>query len=351
MPKLACCFPPCVGNACELRPTVIADVLATALGTYTADIDGEGEPFTVTQPYQPALYHACTTDPNLGYKICPYIDCCNSCTTNCSTLTCWQNEKRSVRLCNDVLGSSNRQFTLPAENARCDCLGTPNDCNICVGQTVPMPFANYGLNAYAPATFGCAAVACPSCIPLGALNQNTWNLGSKETGTAGTTTYKLVRLRSWDTVAGGQTVCHLALDARFCVRHSEPFTGTGCTGTDGFTTNLSYWRYWNGTDNAAAFLGKALYLRGVSWNYSLCPFNNQTGTSPWRCVTVDSFTPTDCGVGACPPCTDRVITYAVTDYETGRQFVKCHTDCVSSMNPIIDAYQPWTTIPATLALT
>jgi hypothetical protein len=165
-----------------------------------------------------------------------------------------------------------------------------------------------------------------------------------------------LQLGEWQTNVGlPNHACHLQLALNFAVRHNEPFTGsTLCYGTDGFTSSVSYARNWNGIDNAAAFLAKPLYLVGVRWAYSLCPFNNAPvsgGLATWNCVTLSSYTPTDCGVGFCPVCTPPSPIFAVTDYNVGRVFTNCHTNCSSAMSPVIDSFQPWTSIPTTISLT
>jgi hypothetical protein len=282
----------------------------------------------------------------------------------CDLLDCYQNERLVNRYCTDQAGISNRQFSLGGEFFDCQCLGgNPAPCPICTGVSSPVSFANNGLGAFALATFSWFPPVCPSGInpcaaPPFSSFTNTYNLASKETSASGgnTKTYKDLRLQEWQTNVGTPDhACHMQISLRFVVSHIQPFTGsTSCSGNDGFVSSVRYGRIWNGIDNAATFLAKPLYLVGVRWSYSLCPFNNapvSPGMSDWNCVTLTSYTPTDCGVGECPFCTPPNPTFAVTDYNVGRVFTNCHTSCASGMNPVIDSFQPWTNIPTTISLT
>jgi hypothetical protein len=355
---------PCCCSAldtCELASAVEAQILATPLANYTANLSGSATMASITKP-DSWEYELCSPDPNYGL-ICASSGCCSSCHAPpaCNyPIDCFLNEYETQRFCaNSQDGlSTNRSVHAGHSKTECNCIGPPPSCNpICQGFTA-CSFSNNGFNtAFAPS---CSYGLALNCAAGGTALSTFVLAGNTVTTTVGavtTETRKRLDLRTWQTVVGGLTVCHMQLRLSFCLTSSQPWTGSCfAPGTvDGFSQNVSFTSIWNGTDNAATFLAKPLNLQGVRWNYGLCPadFDPLPGGGPlnqWNCVTYGNLTATNCGTG-CTNCTPATLVRDVT--LTTPIFEGYSASCAASLpSGTIDGnFQPWQSVPLQIFIT
>jgi len=361
-----CCIEPAFD--CKDRDEIRDDILAFPLEDYTADFSGSALMYAVQESSEAESLNCSDLVPN---PKCWSFSCCIACGGNndtCTEFNCYQHETRNTRTCfnasNGVVAS--RQFRFgDTLFSQCTCIGPPNPCTICTGFT-GCSFTSNGLDSLTPpAGYFCGTAGLVPCPP--GFGSVVYDLGYKRevvtVGTTTTTTEKRLRLSSFQrSVVGGEPTCHLSLTLDFCLKSSRPFSsntayvcgpsGIGPPFVDGFSQNQRYFREWNGTDNALAFLATELLLQTISWNYALCPFDNVNGDTDY-CFYHENFVPSDCGSVSVPyPC--AICTPAqldlVVDLYTPNTF-GATTSCDVAMNPIVDPdFQPWQTVPATITV-
>jgi|GEM_PF-2468544 len=367
-----CC---CIGPEfdCKERDTIRDDILAFPLQDYTADFSGSAFMYAVQESSEGEFLSCNEYIPN---PKCWSYDCCIACGGNndtCTQFNCYQHETVNKRTCfnvsNGVVASRQFRFGDPSFS-ECTCIGSPNPCTTCTGFT-GCSFTSNGLDSLTPpAGYFCATtgfVPCPGSTTV--YGSVVFDLGYKRevvtVGTTTTTTEKRLRLVSFQrSVVGGEPTCHLSLTLDFCLKSSRPFSsntayvcgpsGIGPPFVDGFIQNHRYFREWNGTDNAVAFLARELRLQVIDWSYNLCPFDNVNGDTDY-CYYHENFVPSDCGSFTqtdpeCAICTPAQLDIVLDLYtpNTYGQTVSCDV----AMNPIVDAdFQPWQTVPPTIYIT
>jgi len=353
-----CCNEPAFD--CEDRDKVLDDILAVPLGDYTANFAGDATMYAVQEPDE-EVYPECGTGPNAK---CWSYDCCIACGGNndtCNEFNCYKHEIRNRRECFVVSNGvvAQRVFNMAGTGGlECACIGNPPPCVTCTGFT-GCSFTNDGFDSLtAPAGYLCSPLiyACPTA---GGFGGRSYDLAFKvQTSTSGDTTTKTqkrLQLKSFQRTVGGVTTCHLSLSLSFCVSSNKPFTPVDdCSPfTDGFVQRVGYFREWNGTDDAATFLGRELFLQSLIWSYNLCPFD-RVNDDPNYCVYRDNFVTSDCGSVSvpypCDNCTPRQLDHVYDLYTP--TFGGTSTACDVAMDPVIDAdFQPWRSVPATITVT
>jgi len=373
MLNAGCC---CIGPEfdCKDRDGIRDDILAFPLEDYTADFSGSALMYAVQESSDGEFLSCNEYIPN---PKCWSFDCCIACGGNldtCTQFNCYQHETLNKRTCFNVSNGvvASRQFRFGNSLfSECTCIGPPSPCTTCTGFT-GCSFTSNGLDSLTqPAGYMCfgAQVSEIPCGPPTAFGSVVYDLGFKRevvtVGTTTTTIQKRLRLVSFQrSVVGGDPTCHLYLKLDFCLTSRRPFSsntayvcgpsGIGPPFVDGFFQHQDYFREWNGTDNAAEFLGRELRLQAVRWDYALCPFDNVNGDTDY-CYYYENFVPSDCGSFTqtdpeCAICTPRQIdvVYDLYTPNTYGQTVSCDV----AMNPIVDAdFQPWQTVPATITVT